>query len=134
MYKKIIISLALDHGISEMALEAARKLRADASNIVAVHVYEPISGTAAAYVSQEDVAKSFQAAKDKLAERVAEAPDVKAVMLKGHTARALIDYAEKVGADCIIVGSHKPGVSDFFLGSTAARIVRHAPCTVIVLR
>ena len=80
------------------------------------------------------MAKSFQAATDKLAERVAEAPDVKAVMLKGHTARALIDYAEKVGADCIIVVSHKPGVSDFFLGSTAARIVRHAPCTVIVLR
>ena len=37
-------------------------------------------------------------------------------------------------ADCIVIGSHKPGLIDYLLGSTAARVVRHAPCAVHVLR
>ena len=63
MYKKIIISLALDHGISEKALEAARKLLRGREQHRRVARLRADSGTAAAYVSQEDVAKSFQAAK-----------------------------------------------------------------------
>ncbi|MET0093936.1 MAG: universal stress protein [Sedimenticola sp.] len=31
-------------------------------------------------------------------------------------------------------GAHRPGLSDFFLGSTAARIMRYANCSVHVLR
>ena len=56
------------------------------------------------------------------------------VLLNGHSGRTITDHARKIGADCIIVGSHKPGLSDFLLGSTAARVVRHAPCAVHVLR
>jgi len=36
--------------------------------------------------------------------------------------------------DLIIVGSHKPGLQDYLLGSTAARVVRHAMCSVLVGR
>ena len=36
--------------------------------------------------------------------------------------------------ECIVMGSHKPGFSDYLLGSTAARVVRHAPCAVHVYR
>ncbi|WP_170501927.1 universal stress protein, partial [Ruegeria atlantica] len=38
------------------------------------------------------------------------------------------------GIDCIVLASHKPGMKDFFLGSTAALVVRHARCSVHVLR
>ena len=37
-------------------------------------------------------------------------------------------------ADLIIIASHKPGFQDYFLGSTAAKVVRHAPCSVLVVR
>ncbi len=134
MYDKIIISLALDHGISQTALAVARSLRSEVGEIVAVHVYEPLHGSASTFVTEEAVAHAMQSAKDRLAERVTDAPDVEAVMLKGHPGRAITDYAKKFGADCIIVGSHKPGLRDYFLGSTSARIVRHAPCSVHVLR
>lgn len=134
MYKKIIVSLSLEHGISEAAFTVARSLKADGGSILAVHVYEPMQGTASAYVSEADVAKAYQATKDTLAERVGSAPDVEGVLLKGHSGRTITDYAKQVNADCIIVGSHKPGMRDIFLGSTAARIVRHAQCSVHVLR
>jgi len=134
MYNKIIVSLALEHGIAKQAFKVARSLRADGGQIVAVHVYEPLQGSVNAYVDEEAVAKALQGAKDALATRVADEPDVESMLIKGHSGRAITDYAEKIGADCIIVGSHKPGLIDYFLGSTAARIVRHAPCSVHVIR
>ncbi len=134
MYQKIIVSLALDHGLSQKALQAARALRSEGGKILAVHVYEPLSSSVTAYLDKKDVDAAFEKANALLAQRVAEAPDVEAVMLKGHSGRAITDYAEETGADCIVVGSHKPGLSDYFLGSTSARVVRHAPCSVHVLR
>jgi len=134
MYNKIIVSLSLEHGIGDRAAELARTLKSDDGTITAVHVYEPLQGTANAYVSEDAVKLAYDRAKGTLAERVADTPDIEGVLLKGHSARAIIDHAISVGADCIIVGSHKPGLSDYFLGSTAARIVRHAPCSVHVLR
>lgn len=134
MYNKIIVSLSLDHGIGEAAIKLARSLKAEGGSILGVHVYEPMSGAASAYVTEEAVAKAFQASKDALAARIGSAADVEGVLLKGHSGRTITDYANEVKADCIIVGSHKPGMRDIFLGSTAARIVRHARCSVHVLR
>ena len=76
----------------------------------------------------------MQGHKDALAERVTAASDLKAEFLTGHPGRAITDFAEKVGADCVVVGAHKPELIDFLLGSTADRVVRHAPCSVHVLR
>ena len=134
MYKKIIVSMALDHGIGPKAIEVARSLLNEGGEIVAIHVCEPLHGSVSTYVTDEAVATAFQKTKDRLAERVAEFPDVKALLIKGHSGLAITDFAKECGADCIVVGSHKPGLSDFFLGSTAARVVRHAPCSVHVLR
>ncbi|MFT4783624.1 MAG: nucleotide-binding universal stress UspA family protein [Paracoccaceae bacterium] len=134
MYQKVIVSLSLDQGFSERAFETARALKAENGMIYAVHVYEPLQGSASAYVTDEAVNQAYSKAKETLDGRVNKAPDVEAVLLKGHSGRAITDYAHDIGADCIIVGSHKPGLKDFLLGSTAARIVRHAPCSVVVLR
>ena len=134
MYQKIIVSLSLEHGIGERAIEVARRLLAENGTILGVHVYEPLQGSASSYVSEEAVAQAYHGVKDALAKRVAPWADVEGVLLKGHSGRAITDYADEVNADCIIVGSHKPGMRDIFLGSTAARIVRHAMCSVHVLR
>ncbi len=134
MYKKIIVSLSLNHGVGVKAIEVARNLSVKGGEIFAVHVYEPLQGSVSTYVSKEDVANSVQKAEADLAERIGTAKDVKAVLLKGHSGRAITDYAKEIGADCIVVGAHKPGLLDHFLGSTASRIVRHAHCSVHVLR
>ncbi|MBT8411941.1 MAG: universal stress protein, partial [Octadecabacter sp.] len=44
------------------------------------------------------------------------------------------DFATDNSIDCIIMASHQPGLEDYFLGSTAARVVRHAKCSVHVIR
>ncbi len=52
----------------------------------------------------------------------------------GDVYQEILAHADKIGADLIIVASHKPNVGDFLLGTTASRIVRHASCSVLVVR
>ncbi|MRU14868.1 universal stress protein [Roseovarius sp. A21] len=134
MYSKIIVGLSLDHGISETAIGVARKLADDGAEIIAVHVYEQPNSSVRAYMDDDLLEGAQKNAKARLEDRVKGEEGVKAVLLNGHSGRAITDYAKKVGADCIVVGSHKPELSDFLLGSTAARVVRHASCAVHVLR
>ena len=115
-------------------MKLARAMKNEGGEIIAIHVYEPLQGSASTYVSEEAVASALQHAKDTLIARVVGQPDVQSELIKGHPGRAITDYAEKIGADCIIIGSHEPGLMDFLLGSTAARVVRHAQCAVHVLR
>ena len=52
----------------------------------------------------------------------------------GDVYQEILAHAKTIGADLIIVASHKPNVGDYLLGTTAARIVRHAACSVFVVR
>lgn len=134
MYKTILVPMALDHGIGLTALKIARTLLAEGGRIIALHVYEAPSGSVAVYLDEETVRLAFESARTRLEERVVDQPEVSPVLLKGHTSRSIIDYASGNQIDCIVIGSHKPGLSDYLLGSTASRVVRHSPCAVHVLR
>ena len=134
MYKKILVSMALDHGYGQEAIEVAKKLKAEGGEIIALHVFEPVHASVSLYVPSDHIEKMHQTAKEGILKRIGEVKDVEPVILTGYPWRTISDYAQEIGADCIIVGSHKPGLQDYFLGSTAARIVRHAPCAVHVLR
>jgi nucleotide-binding universal stress UspA family protein len=46
----------------------------------------------------------------------------------------LLQEAKGWNADLIVVGSHRPVMSDYLLGSNAKTIVRHAQCSVLVVR
>ena len=134
MYNKILVPLSLEHGIATKALNVARGLRSEGGKIIALHVSEPLHDSVRAYVPKDAHANALEKAKEELAERIGTATDVQPVLLEGYSGRAITEYAEEIGADCIVVGSHKPELRDHFLGSTASRVVRHAPCSVHVLR
>jgi len=134
MYKKIIAALGLSHGHGARALETARSLKSEDGEIFAVHVLEPVPGFATYYLPPDHEQEVRKSVKEAIAERVGEKKDAKVVVLSGSPGLTITEYAEEIGADCIIVGSHKPELQDYLLGSTAARIVRHASCSVHVLR
>ncbi|ABD54269.1 universal stress protein [Jannaschia sp. CCS1] len=134
MYDHIIVPMALDHGFGATALTLAQTLLNEGGRITVLHVYEQPSGTVNAYLDEGTVRQAFAAAEAKLATRMTNVPNAEAVVVKGHSGRTIIDFAASKNADCIIIGSHKPGLIDYLLGSTAARVVRHAHCAVHVLR
>ena len=134
MYSKIIVALGLEHGHGYRAMEVARQLLSEGGEIIALHVVEPVPGVASLYLPEGHEKEVRKAALDQVRERIGESQDTEAKVLFGHPGRLIPDYAEEIGADCIVVGSHKAELADYLLGSTAARVVRHATCPVHVLR
>ncbi|WP_296423064.1 universal stress protein [Yoonia sp.] len=134
MYKNILVPMALDHGIGQSALAVARALLSEGGAITALHVYEAPQGSVSAYLDEGVVQDAFDRAQSQLEARAKDEPALSAKIVKGHSGRSIIDVAIAMQADCIVIGSHKPGLIDYLLGSTASRVVRHAPCAVHVLR
>ena len=133
MYNKILIASALNQGFSERALKAAKLLISDNGNIIAAHVIEPVNNVVQSFITEDVKSKTYDKIKSLMAERCNDEA-IDSEILYGQAGREISKYAEKIGADCIIIGSHKPGLEDFFLGSTSSRVVRHAKCSVHVLR
>ncbi|MCV6588659.1 MAG: universal stress protein [Marinobacterium sp.] len=46
----------------------------------------------------------------------------------------ILETAEKLGVDAIVMMARKPGLRSYFIGSTAERVVRHAHCSVFIVR
>jgi nucleotide-binding universal stress UspA family protein len=59
---------------------------------------------------------------------------VSAVVRFGSIYNEVLDEAEKTGSDLVVIGSHRPTMATYLLGSNASTIVRHAKCSVLVVR
>jgi nucleotide-binding universal stress UspA family protein len=60
---------------------------------------------------------------------------VEAAIRDGHPRTAIVDEARKWRADLIVLGSHgRTGLTRLLLGSVAASVVGHSPCSVEVVR
>ncbi|MDY6859622.1 MAG: universal stress protein [Pseudomonadota bacterium] len=135
MYHHIIVPIALDHGPNTAtALQIARALLADDGKITALHVIEAVPSYVAQYLPEGQEEKTRDAVQTALVAELGGVIDVKPAVVTGHAGRTIVEYAQEHGADCIVIASHRPGLQDYFLGSTAARVVRHATCAVHVVR
>lgn len=135
MYENILVPIALDHERDvSAALGAARALASDGARITAITVMESVPSYILAELPEGQVERNRKESLAMLKAELGDATDVTPVVVSGHSARSILDYAEENGTDCIVIASHRPGLQDYFLGSTAARVVRHAPCAVHVVR
>lgn len=135
MYNKILVPVALDHrGDINKAMKVANKLLSKDGEIIMMTVIETIP----LYVSQQlpvaIIEDNVKEAKASLDAEAGGAKNVKTAVIKGHAANTILEYAKEKGIDCIVIASHRPGLQDYFLGSTASRVVRHAPMPVHVIR
>jgi len=67
-------------------------------------------------------------------ERVPEALRGGVTTQLGQPADVLVELAEQLDADMVVIGSHGYGGIDRVLGTTAAKVVNRAPCSVLVVR
>ncbi|MCV2874312.1 universal stress protein [Defluviimonas sp. WL0050] len=56
------------------------------------------------------------------------------IVRHGTAYQEILATADEVGASLIVIGAHRPDFRDYFLGPNAARVVRHAKCSVYVIR
>ena len=72
--------------------------------------------------------------RDLVASRVPDGIETDVKVLSGRSYSKITATAEELNADLIVIAAHKPGMQDFLLGMTAARVMRHANCSVMVIR
>jgi glycine betaine transporter len=59
---------------------------------------------------------------------------VDTLVLSGRPAHAIIEHAKEGGFDLIVMGTHgRTGLSHAVIGSVAERVVRKAPCPVLIV-
>ncbi len=68
------------------------------------------------------------------AKHVPAGTEVRHIVAHGTIYQEILNAAEKIGADLIVMASHRPALKDYLLGPNAARVVRHAGCSVLVVR
>ncbi|WP_101067348.1 universal stress protein [Roseovarius salinarum] len=135
MYQNILVPISFDEDRdSAGAIEVARTLAGEKGHITLIHVMEEIPGYAISYMPPEYLAESRQAIEAELSDMAEPLPNAQGVLVEGHSGRTILDWAQEHNVDCIVIASHRPGMQDLLLGSTAAQVVRHASCAVHVLR
>lgn len=135
MYSNILITVALDHeSMIPAKLDLARHLLAPGGRMTVLTVLEAIPGYVSEFVTVKTENNLTDAVKSKLMDAIGDAEDVTAEVTVGKPGVVICEFAGDRGCDMIIVGSHRPGIQDYFLGSTASRVVRRADCSVVVVR
>lgn len=72
----------------------------------------------------EEIIKKFKLPTDRVHVHVEE----------GSPKDRILELAKKIPAHMIIIASHRPDITTYLLGSNAAAVVRHAECSVLVVR
>ncbi|HVH04036.1 MAG TPA: universal stress protein [Amaricoccus sp.] len=135
MYQRILVPVDLGHGaVAAHIVRVARWLAGEQGQVTLLHVMDKppayVSAQVPAAILDEHRAETRRAL-DALA---AAAGVQRTLLVEGSAASAILEQAARDAVDAIVLGSHRPDYRDYLIGSTAARVVRHAACTVIVER
>jgi len=139
MYHRIVVGLDGSEG-AHRALDAAVELgRTSKAEVFVISVEEvPRYPGAVDEVNGERRAaeRFFRKIQKEAADRIAGAGLVARCEIRaGHAGQVLPHYALEVGADLLVIGhSGRSAIWGRLLGTTADKIVDHAPCSVLVVR
>jgi nucleotide-binding universal stress UspA family protein len=131
---------------SEYSQEAIKQVSThfnpQTTEIKMLYVLPPVS-----YATPPDMARGYASEMEELEKEVPFSVDhwaqklrttgfvVNAAVETGEVRSTIIDRAAHWGADLIVVGSHgHKGLVRLLLGSVAESVVRHAKCSVLVVR
>jgi nucleotide-binding universal stress UspA family protein len=141
MYRNILVAIDLNDDTSchkplISAVELARTFGARLHVLTVVREVEAILQAKTATLGYEVIVADLENRLAALIRRV-DASDLDPSILVAHGASIyaeILGVAEEAGADLVVVGSHRPAMKDYLLGTNASRVVRHARCSVLVAR
>jgi len=141
MYKDILLAVDLnDESSWKKAVPVAVEMaKASGGNI---HVLTVVPDFGMSIVSQyfpdgyeKEVSEKVLAdLKDFVAAHIPDGVPVRHIVGEGTAYEVILRMAKEISADLIVVASHRPELKDYLLGPNAARVVRHANVSVLVVR
>lgn len=140
MFNQILIPIDLAHQEQLPRLMEAARLLIDGAGSITLLYVDPILVHQASSPQIEgsysaDHAKQARAQLQRLSESLqldGVAPNV--ATRDGVVHDQVLEYASEISADAILMMAQRPGFSSYFISSTAERVVRHADCSVFVIR
>ncbi len=140
MYQRILVPVDLaeaDQG--KAAIDAALMMaRLSSGSIRLVNVLPMTPVMLAEYVPPDFDVQQRTSAEETitaLAKTVDLGPGrVTTAVRQGGVYHEILDEAQEMNADLIVMSSHRTGVRTYFLGSHAGHVVRYAACSVLVVR
>ena len=141
MFKDILLPIDLgDEGSSMGALSKAVELAKSAG--ATLHVLTVVPGFRMSIVSQyfpedfeeKSLADATQRLRALIADKVPSGVKTQAIVANGTVYEEILRVAAEIKCDLIVMASHRPALKDYLLGPNAARVVRHAACSVLVVR
>lgn len=133
---------------SEASLRALEQLgpllRPEELELLLIHAFQlPSDGAFGAYalvVSTVDIERQLREGAEALLQQGVHVLErhgltARTMSVIGDPASVILETAERERVDLIVVGSHgRTGLQRFLMGSVAARVVGHAPCSVLVIK
>lgn len=141
MYKTILVPVDIHQESSwKLALPVALEMAKAGNAKLLLFTVVPDFGMAVvgSFLPRDYAQKAFEHAEYELKaiarNNLPSGTDVTCYVRHGSIYKEINKAANKLGADLIVLTSHRPEVKDFLLGPNAARVVRHARQSVFVVR
>ena len=140
MFHSILVPIDLEHDNpgSRALPKAAALIDKHGSRVTLLNILAPIPAVVAQNLPDNYEEKHIQEAEAELRalanKHFPNGAQVEILVRHGGVYPEILEAADKLDVDLILMHSHKPGLSDYLLGSNAARVVRHSSCSVLVLR
>ncbi len=140
LFKTILVPIDLaEIDIAKPAIETAAALAEQSGGALRlINVQSLLPATFMDYVPPDFDATQEAKARQDLDRLAAAVPlpkeRVSTVVRIGGIYPEILAEADAFGADLIVIGSHRPAMSTYLLGSNAKTVVRHAKCSVLVVR
>ncbi len=142
MFEKILCPIDFSPG-SEIALKLAARMAATSGvELLVVHAWylAPLVNAGEHPLPVDTVGELIESSKRGLADGVAYAARLGAKHVSGRFLDGLpweriVSVAQNEPFDLVVIGTHgRTGLARLMLGSVAEKVVRHAPCSVLVAR
>ena len=140
MFNKILVPVDLaETELAKRAIETACKMaRGSGGTVRLLNVMPMTPVMLAEYVPPDFEAQQKSASEEALAiiasECNLERGRVTSVVRQGGIYHEILEEAKQMGADLVVMSSHRPAMKTYFLGSNAGHVVRYAKSSVLVLR
>jgi nucleotide-binding universal stress UspA family protein len=140
MFKKILVPVDLAEAeLAKPAIETAINMARAAGGMVRLLNVMPMTPVMLAeYVPPDFEVQQKSAAEEALAivgrETGLGESQISTVVRQGGIYHEILEEQKSMGADLIVMSSHRPAMKTYFLGSNAGHVVRYAKCSVLVMR
>lgn len=139
-YKHILLAVELDTGCDDLPARKAQELAKEfGAQLSLIHAVEHMTSYGAAYGIaagadiEEMLLENAKEGMTKLGQKMT-VPESHQIIKVGPAKIVILEEADHIGADLIVVGSHGRHGVRLLLGSTANAVLHGAKCDVLAVR